>query len=150
MASGSTSRPNCRERRRMSGSRFAAVEEAEPLHRFEAEHYVLSDGEDRDEHEVLVHHADAAPHRLPGIGEANGLAVDTDLARVGMQQPEQDIHERGLPGAVLAEKAVDLALLQGEVHAIVGHQRPERLGNPSSVEPHGSSYVSYLARPLAR
>ena len=42
-----------------------------------------------------------------GIGNDDRLAVDQDLALVGLEQAEQDVHQRGLAGAVLADDGVD-------------------------------------------
>ena len=50
-----------------------------------------------------------------GVGRAaelDGLAPEQDLARVGLVQPEHRVHQRALAGPVLAEQAVDLALVQ--------------------------------------
>jgi hypothetical protein len=69
---------------------------------------VLGDGEDRDQHEVLVHHADAGGHRVPGR-RRSPVAVDEDLALVGLVEPVEHVHQRALAGTVLAEQGVDLA-----------------------------------------
>ena len=58
------------------------VEQDAVLDRLGAEHDVLGDGHHRDEHEVLVHHADAGLDRVAGRAERDGLAVQADLARV--------------------------------------------------------------------
>ena len=108
-ASGSTWKPNRSEiswtRRRAS----AQVDQPAAADGLVAEDHVLRDGEDRDEHEVLVDHADAGGHRVAGPGERHGRVVDEDLALVGVVQPVEDVHQRGLAGAVLAEQRVDLA-----------------------------------------
>ena len=78
------------------------------LRRFEAEHHVLGDREDGDEHEVLVNHTDAAAHGLTRVVDRNDDTVDYDLALVGAEQPEEHVHQRRLSGAVLAEQRVDL------------------------------------------
>ena len=39
----------------------------------DAEHDVLGDGEDGDEHEVLVDHADAGGDRVAGVWKLTGL-----------------------------------------------------------------------------
>ena len=79
-----------------------------------AEHDVLGDGEDRDEHEVLVDHADAGGDRVAGAGEVLHHVVEDDLALVGRVEAVEDVHQRGLAGAVLAEQRVDLARLDGQ------------------------------------
>ena len=55
-----------------------------------------------------------AAHRVAGAGEVLDLVVEQDLALVGPVQPVEDVHQRGLAGAVLAEEAVDLARLDGQ------------------------------------
>ena len=109
-ASGSTWRPyrsessstSRRARRRSSRPRPAGA-------RSSPERDVLGHGEDRDQHEVLVHHADAGGDRVLGGADVHRLVVDQDLALVGLDQPVQDVHQGGLAGAVLAEQGVDLA-----------------------------------------
>ena len=85
-----------------------------------AEDDVLGDGQDRDQHEVLVDHVDATGDRVGRPGQSDRLAVKQDLARVGRRQPVQDVHESGLAGAVLAEEGVDLARAHVKVDGIVG------------------------------
>ena len=82
-----------------------------------AEHDVLGDGEDRDQHEVLVDHADAGGDGVAGRGERDRLAVDDDLALGRLEQPVEHVHQRRLAGTVLTEQAVDLARLDGQVDA---------------------------------
>ena len=62
------------------------------------------------------------------------LAAHQDLARVGLVQPEHDVHQRALAGAVLAQQAVDLALVQRQVDVLVGDHAGERLGDPADLE----------------
>ena len=47
-----------------------------------------------------------------GPSEADRLAVEQDLALVGLVQPEEHVHQRRLAGAVLPEEGVDLARLE--------------------------------------
>ena len=86
-----------------------AVEEDRVGHRLLAEDDVLGDGQDGDEHEVLMDHADPAGDRVRGAGQVDLVAVQQDRALVGLGQPVEDIHQRGLAGAVLTEERVDLA-----------------------------------------
>ena len=65
---------------------------------------------------MLVDHADAGGDGVGRRPGAQRLAVEQDLALVGPVQPEEDVHQRGLAGAVLAEQGVDLSGLDGEVH----------------------------------
>ena len=69
-----------------------------------------------------------SPAAMASRGEPkrDRLAVEQDLAGVGPVQPGQDVHQRALAGAVLAEQGVDLAGAQVEVDVVVGERRPER------------------------
>src|SRR5699024_4982637 len=103
-----------------------------------AEHDVLGDREHRDEHEVLVHHADPGIDRIAGAVDRCRFAVEQDLAFVGVEQPVQHVHQGGLAGTVLAEEAVDLTGLDGQVYPVVGCQRAEPLGQPPNLELHSA------------
>ena len=50
----------------------------------------------------------------------DGLAVEQDLALVRRRQPVEDVHQRRLAGAVLAEQGMDLAGPDVEVDPVVG------------------------------
>ena len=100
------------------------VEEDGVRHRLLAEHDVLGDGQDRDEHEVLVDHADPARDGIGRTEDVDRLAVEQDLALVGHRQPVEDVHQRGLAGAVLAEQRVDLARPEVEIDARRWRRRP--------------------------
>ena len=77
--------------------------------------------------EVLVHHADAQIVGVVGILDLNLFPVLFDDALLGLIQAEQDAHQRGFAGAVLAQQRVDLpfAKLQGDV--VVGYDAGKRL-----------------------
>ena len=69
---------------------------------------------------MLVNHAKTGLDRLPGVVEMHRLAVDEDFAFVRVVEPEQEVHQRRLAGAVFAKQGVDLARPDREVDAIVG------------------------------
>ena len=69
---------------------------------------------------MLVDHADAAGDGVGRPGELDLLAVEQDLALVRPGEPVEDVHQRGLAGAVLAEQRVDLAGPDLEVDVVVG------------------------------
>ena len=71
----------------------------------------LGDREDGDEHEVLVHHADARRDRVARPLERHGLAVNEDLPLVRGVHPVQDVHERGLTRAILSQQGVNVPFL---------------------------------------
>ena len=105
-------------------------------HRLLAEEDVLGDGQDRDEHEVLVDHADPAGDGVGGPVMSTALAVEQDLALVGHGQPVEDVHQGRLAGAVLAEQGVDLARAEVEVDRVVGEDARVALGDAAHLE-HG-------------
>ena len=94
-----------------------------------AERHVLPDGERLDEAEVLVHHGDAVLGGVDRVDDLHGCAVQPDLAGVGQDEADQDLHQRRLAGAVLAEDAVDAPTVQREVDAVAGDDPPEPLGD---------------------
>ncbi len=72
--------------------------------RFDAEHHVLGHSEHRDEHEVLMDHADPGRDGVTGRFEGDGLTIDEDLAFVGVVQPVHDVHQRRLARPVFADE----------------------------------------------
>ena len=99
-----------------------------------AQHHVLGDRERLHQLEVLVDHADAVGDGVGRAPEAHGLALDDELAGVGLVEPEDHVHERRLAGAVLAQQAVDLAAAELEVDGVVGQDAREPLGDPAGGE----------------
>ena len=93
--------------------------------RVPAEVDVLRDGHRRHEAEVLVHHPDAGVDGLGGGVELVCRAVDLDVAGVGAVDAGEDVAQRRLPGAVLAEQGVDFAATQLEVD-VAQRPRPRR------------------------
>jgi len=100
------------------------------------EHDVLGDGEHGDEHEVLVHHADAGVHRVAWAGELLHDVVEHDLALVGLVETVENVHERRLARAVLAQQAVDLTGFDNEIDMVVGHECAEALRDAAKLEFH--------------
>ena len=79
---------------------------------------------------MLVHHADPRVDRLPRRVDPQRLAIQPKLALVRVVEPVEDVHQRGLAGAVLAEQGVHFALAQVEVDTVVGHHSREALVIP--------------------
>ena len=75
---------------------------------------------------MLVDHA-RRPAAIASRGDPNvtGRAVEPDLPGVRPVQAGEDVHERALAGAVLAEQGVDLARSQVEVDVVVGDDARE-------------------------
>jgi hypothetical protein len=80
------------------------------------------------------HHADPSPDGVAGAFDLDGLVVHEDLALVRLQQSIQDVHQRGLAGAVLAEQRVDLAGFDGEVDVIVRDEATETFRDAAQFE----------------
>ena len=60
---------------------------------------------------------------------ATGLPLQQDLALVGLVEPVEDVHQRRLAGAVLAEERVHLAAADVEVDVVVGDDARELLAD---------------------
>ncbi len=116
----------------------ADVQQSARASRLVSEHDVLGHAEDGDEHEVLVHHADAGAHRVAGTLEVLHLAVEKDGSLFCRVQAVEDVHERRLACAVLAEQTVDLSGLHHEIDVVVGDETAEPLRDPAEFELHGA------------
>ena len=72
---------------------------------------------------MLVDHADAGVERGARVARRQRLAEGLDRARVGDIVAEEDVHQRRLAGAVLAEQRHDLAAREVERDRVVGDER---------------------------
>ena len=63
-----------------------------------------------------------SPIARRGESIVHRLAVEPDLALVGLVQPVEDVHQGRLAGAVLPEQGVDLSTPQLEVDRVVRDQ----------------------------
>ena len=71
---------------------------------------------------------------LRAVGSCRRLAVDQDLAAVGLVEAVEDVHQRRLAGAVLADDAVDRAGRDDEVDVAVGVDRAEALVDAAQLD----------------
>ena len=69
-----------------------------------------------------------------GSREGHLLAAPGDVPLVGLVRAGQDLDQRGLAGAVLAEEAVHLAGADVEVDAVEGADTRELLDDPVHLE----------------
>ena len=76
---------------------------------------VLGDGQRRHGSEMLVDHANPEATGLARRGNEAGRCVHPDLTCVGPYQPVRDVHERGLPGAVLSQESLHLTGREYEI-----------------------------------
>ena len=79
-----------------------------------AEVDVLGDGQVLGEVQLLVDHRDARLEGLGGIGEDLRPAVNLDGAGVRLIDAREDLHQRGLARAVLADQGVHRARADGQ------------------------------------
>jgi hypothetical protein len=86
---------------------------------FDAQHDIFGDRENGDQHEVLMHHADAVGNGIVGIAEAHRLTVHQNLTFVRLIQAIQHIHQSAFAGAVFSKQRMDFAVLQRKVDMIV-------------------------------
>ena len=62
------------------------------------------------------------------------LAVDKDLAFAGAKVAREDVHERGLAGAVLADDGVNLAGAKAHVDMVERKNAREPPGHPGDLD----------------
>ncbi len=67
---------------------------------------VLGHGQVREDGRLLVHRDDPEPVRRLRAADRCGSPVDEQLALVGLDDAGEDLHERRLAGAVLADERV--------------------------------------------
>jgi hypothetical protein len=99
-----------------------------PSHTFSAA------GQRVEQAEVLVDHADAERPRLGRRRDLDALAVPAHLAGVGPDGAVDDLHQRRLAGAVLAEDGVDLPRRDAQADPVVGLHRRVRLADVDELE----------------
>ena len=68
---------------------------------------------------MLMDHADAEGDRVVRILDRDRLAVDQDLAAVGVIKAIRDPHDRRFAGTVLANDGVDRALLDRHRNVVI-------------------------------
>ena len=81
------------------------------------------------QHEVLMHHADAQLYRLTGGVDTDFLPLQKNLSLGGLIQADQNIHQRGLAGAVFTQQRQYLAPVHGQADVLVGVKIAESLAD---------------------
>ena len=84
----------------------------------------------RDQAELLVDDDDVGAERVAGVAEVDDLAVEVDLALVGLVDAGDDLRQRRLAGAVLAHEPVDLAARKASETSASAWTGPKRLLTP--------------------
>ena len=109
-------------------------QEPGPAARLPAHEHVLGDREVRHQVQLLVDHADAEVERGPRVGDLDRLALEADLAAIGLVDAGQDLHEGRLAGAVLTDERVDLPRSQLEGRIDERADAREFLGDPGHLD----------------
>ena len=117
-----------------------------------AEHDVLGDRHHRDEHEVLVHHPDSGARSRPSAElKVTGSPCSRISPASGLVEAVEDVHQRRLAGAVLAEQGVHLAAAGGRgrlssLATTPGNAfvipRSSRTGRPASCAGHSCAILT--------
>ena len=94
---------------------------------FGAQHDVFGHRHRVDEHEMLMHHANAERDGVLRPRDAPHLPVDENLAAVGGIEAVRDAHRGGLPRAVFADDGVNRSGLDRDVDVIVRQHAAEAL-----------------------
>jgi hypothetical protein len=121
--------------------------------RLAPEEQVLGDREVRRERELLVHHRDAERLRVPRPVEVDVAALDRDAAVVRLLDLREQLHQRGLAGAVLPGHNVDLAGPDVEVDVIDRQHPREALRDPAQHDDrvaHATHVIDFCIRFQAR
>ena len=83
-----------------------------------AQHDVAQYGQGRNEHEVLVNHANAVLHGVLRGVNGESFSVDLNFAFIRLEDAIEHVHQRGLSSAIFADQAMDLAGFHREIYAI--------------------------------
>ena len=94
-----------------------------------ADQHVLNHAHGGEQTDILERSRDAGLDDVTGLLVLDLLAVEEDLAAVHMVHAGEHIEDGGLAGAVGADDADDLALVDVKFHVFHGHQAAEGLGN---------------------
>ena len=73
-----------------------------------------------DQHEVLVHHADARRDSVTGCTHIQLLSINDDVAGGGLVQAVKLVHQRGFSRAVFTQDRVDLTLMDRQIDTVIG------------------------------
>ena len=106
------------------------------------EHDVLAHREARNEVALLMDDADAGRDRIARTLEADGRAVEPQLALVGAIDAGDDLDQRRFAGAVLAEQRVDRAAAHRQRYVLQRLHAGEGLLNPARLEAERRAHVA--------
>ena len=111
---------------------------------------VLGDGEVEEQLRFLIDGRDAEGDGVSGAVDGHRLALEGDPPGVGGRRPGEDLDQRGLARAVLADQGVDPAGAHGHVRVTDGPHGAVALGHPGHGQPFGAGVVRLGGRRLGR
>ena len=141
--------PDLVERRaRLPAHRAVGQERQRPADPLAAQEHVLEHRQLVDQREVLVDGVDAERARMVDAARLVRLAAQEHAALVGLLEAADDLHQRRLAGAVVAEQPQHLALAQVQVDVA---QRDDRARSACvTCSTRRTSSGAPLGRPRAR
>jgi hypothetical protein len=93
------------------------------------QHDIFGYCQGRDEHEVLVDHTDVQANGIAGSIDANLLPIDENFPAIRVNQPIEDIHKSGFPGAIFTHEGVNFASAHLQVDVIIRYDAGPRFGD---------------------
>ncbi len=119
------------------GDHRGPVDAATAGQRLAAHEDVLGDRQVGEERRLLVDDRDAGLLGVGGRGEVDGLAAQLEDPGVAAVDTGDDLDQRRLAGAVLADEGVDRTTVDPQAAGPQGHHRAERLRDVAQLEHRG-------------
>ena len=117
-----------------AGAHGGPVHAAPTVARGVAQEDVLGHAQIGEQQQFLEHRGDAGGLRLLRSGEVDLVPIDADRARIRAIDARDDLDQRRLAGAVLAEQRVDLAGMDVEADVVKRPHAGERLAQALDLE----------------
>ena len=115
--------------------RGTPVDRAEATGRGVADEDVLGDRQVREEPRLLVDDCDPQRASVRRAGDLHRFTVEPDRPAVGLMDAGEDLDQRALAGAVLADQRVDFTGKEVERDVVERLRRREPLGDPAQLGP---------------
>ena len=112
--------------------------------RLGSEHHVVQRAQGVDQHEMLVHHANAEGNRVVRVVDFRFCAKHRHRAAVRRVKAVEHRHQRALARAVLAHDAVYGAGAYRQVHIGIGRDRAKALADAAHLHRQGHGFIQYL------
>src|SRR5262245_39292378 len=109
---------------------------------FLAENNILGHRQGRDEHEMLMYHANATGHSVSGAGKLHRGAVHDNISLIWSGEAIEDVHQRGLAGAVFPQQRVNLACDELEIYMLISRDPGVTFGDTTHFKRQGHGCAS--------